>query len=159
MNRLWAPWRAEYVQSGEKAACIFCVAADHASPGNHVLYAGRLSVVMMNKFPYNSGHVLIAPARHVGDLHALTAEEAADSHRLIVACLGALSNVYKPHGFNIGLNLGRAAGAGIEEHLHTHVVPRWNGDVNFMPVLSDVKVMPEHIDAAFEKLKPFFSGI
>ncbi|MBI5234761.1 MAG: HIT domain-containing protein [Deltaproteobacteria bacterium] len=158
MNRLWAPWRAEYVQSGEKAGCIFCVAANSASTAdNHVLYAGRLSVVMMNKFPYNSGHLLIAPARHVGDLPGLTDEEAADSHKLIVACLGALSNVYKPHGFNIGLNLGRAAGAGIEAHLHTHVVPRWNGDVNFMPVLSDVKVMPEHIAAAYEKLKPFFS--
>lgn len=114
---------------------------------------------MMNKYPYNSGHLLIAPARHVGLFEGLTDEEGADSHRLIRHCVMALTALFKPDGFNIGMNIGRAAGAGIDGHLHAHVVPRWNGDVNFLPVLADVKVMPQHIEEIYGKLKPYFDKI
>jgi ATP adenylyltransferase len=146
---LWAPWRLEYVQHADELdRCIFC------DPEPDLLVArGDRALVVLNKFPYASGHLLVAPARHVGDFGALDAAEAAEVHALAARGLGALRATYAPHGFNLGWNVGRVAGAGIEDHVHLHVVPRWNGDTNFMPVLADVKVLPEHLVTTGERLR------
>ena len=136
---LWAPWRLDYVQhADELERCIFC------EPEEELLVAtGEHALAVLNKYPYASGHLLVAPKRHVGDFAALTGEEVLEVHRLAAAGLAALTEIYRPHGFNLGWNIGRVAGAGIADHLHQHVVPRWNGDTNFMAVLGDVKVLPE----------------
>jgi ATP adenylyltransferase len=146
---LWAPWRLEYVQHADELdRCIFC------EPEEELLVAtGEYALAVLNKFPYASGHLLIAPKRHVGDFAALTREEALEVHDLASAGLVALAGVYRPHGFNLGWNIGRVAGAGIEDHLHQHVVPRWNGDTNFMPVLGDVKVLPEALLETARRLR------
>ncbi len=144
---LWAPWRLEYVSSAsEQTGCIFCQAA--AAPDDEtslVVHLGEQAFVLLNRFPYSSGHLMVAPLRHVGDLRELSAPEAAEIHSLGTRALDVLGEVYRPDGFNIGWNLGRNAGAGIADHVHEHVVPRWQGDTNFMPVLADVRVVPEHI--------------
>jgi ATP adenylyltransferase len=136
---LWAPWRLEYVQhADELERCIFC------EPEAELLVAtGDHALAVLNKFPYASGHLLVAPKRHVGDFAALDDDEALAVHRLASDGIAALTEIYRPQGFNLGWNIGRVAGAGIEDHVHLHVVPRWNGDTNFMPVLADVKVLPE----------------
>jgi ATP adenylyltransferase len=150
---LWAPWRLEYVaHADELDRCIFC------DPEEELLvHRGDLALVVLNKFPYSSGHLLVAPHRHVGDYGALTAEEAAEVHLLAARGIDALRAEYSPHGFNLGWNIGRVAGAGIEDHVHQHVVPRWNGDTSFMPVLGDVKVLPEHLLRTVERLRLHFS--
>ena len=159
MKQLWAPWRSEYVKSGDALECIFC-AARTKSPGEGlVLFNGAVSVVMLNKFPYNSAHLMIAPVRHVANVEDLTPEEALDFFRLLRHSVTVLKKELNPAGFNIGMNVGKAAGAGIEEHLHTHVVPRWNGDMNFMPVLSDTKVIPEHLQATLKRLLPYYQRL
>jgi ATP adenylyltransferase len=153
---LWAPWRLEYVQQADEAAgCVLCAeaAAEIAPADSLLVHRGEAALVIANKFPYSSGHLLLAPIRHVGGLADLTAEEAAELHRLSVAALDALGSTYGPDGFNLGWNLGRAAGAGIVDHVHLHVVPRWSGDTNFMPVLADVKVLPEHLLATRDRLR------
>jgi ATP adenylyltransferase len=145
---LWAPWRLEYIQqAGEDEGCIFCAEAsgelvEHASL---LVRRGTTAIAILNKFPYSSGHLLVAPVRHAGELAELTDEEVLELHGLAVAGVQALGLVYRPAGFNLGWNLGHAAGAGIADHIHLHVVPRWFGDTNFMPVLADVKVLPEHL--------------
>jgi ATP adenylyltransferase len=149
---LWAPWRLEYVQHADELDhCIFC------EPEPELLvHDGPLALVVLNKFPYSSGHLLVAPKRHLGDLSALGDDEALAVHQLGVRSVEALRAEYAPHGHNLGWNLGRAAGAGIEEHVHLHVVPRWNGDTSFMPVLGDVKVLPEALERTAERLRPHF---
>jgi ATP adenylyltransferase len=149
---LLAPWRLEYVEHADELdRCIFC------DPEKELLVdRGELALAVLNKFPYSSGHVLVAPVRHVGELDALTDDEALAVHRLGVRTLEALRAEYAPHGFNLGWNLGRVAGAGIEEHVHLHVVPRWNGDTSFMPVLADVKVLPEALRRTGERLRAHF---
>ena len=151
---LWAPWRLEYVQQADELdRCIFCAAAASDDDEAHlVVHRGERAFVLLNKFPYASGHLLVAPNRHLGDFGALTAEEASEVHALAGRGIDALRAEYAPHGFNLGWNLGRTAGAGIEDHVHLHVVPRWNGDTNFMPVLADVKVIPEHLLATRARL-------
>jgi ATP adenylyltransferase len=146
---LWAPWRLAYVEHADELdRCIFC------DPEPDLLvHDGELALVVMNKFPYSSGHVLVAPKRHTGDFGGLTPDEALEVHRLASRGLEALREEYRPHGFNLGWNIGRVAGAGIEDHVHLHVVPRWNGDHNFMPVLADVRVIPEHIERSAAKLR------
>ncbi|HKD32304.1 MAG TPA: HIT domain-containing protein [Gaiellaceae bacterium] len=145
-KQLWAPWRLEYVaQADEDTECIFCRAARLPDEEGLVVHRGERALVVLNKFPYTSGHLMVAPYRHVGDFADLTDEEALEIHRLGERGLGALAEVYGPHGYNLGWNLGRIAGAGIVDHIHLHVVPRWAGDTNFMPVLADVKVLPEHL--------------
>ena len=146
---LWAPWRLEYiVKADEQESCIFC------EPDEALLvHRGERALVLMNKFPYSSGHVMVAPARHTGDFGSLDRDEAAEIHSLAGQALGALAQEYAPHGFNLGWNLGRIAGAGIVDHVHLHVVPRWTGDTNFMPVLADVKVLPEHLLATRDRLR------
>jgi ATP adenylyltransferase len=137
---LWAPWRLSYVEHADELdRCIFC------EPEPELLvHDGARAVIVLNKFPYASGHLLVAPKRHVGDFVALDDDEALEVHALAARGIESLRAEYGPHGFNLGWNLGRIAGAGIEDHVHMHVVPRWNGDTSFIPVLADVKVLPEH---------------
>jgi ATP adenylyltransferase len=150
---LWAPWRLEYIQQAdEQEGCVFCRALEGTDEEMLVVHRGRLAFVLLNRFPYSSGHVMVAPIRHVGDFAELTDEEALEIHRLAERAIAALAETYSPQGYNLGWNLGRIAGAGVLDHVHLHVVPRWAGDTNFMPVLADVKVMPEHLQATREKL-------
>jgi ATP adenylyltransferase len=145
-RQLWAPWRLDYVQSAdEQPGCVFCLARDGDDEERLVVHRGDRTLVLLNRFPYSSGHLMVAPARHVGDLAELADEEALEVHRLATRALAALRETYAPEGYNLGWNLGRVAGAGIVDHVHLHVVPRWGGDTNFMPVLADVKVLPEHL--------------
>ncbi len=153
MERLWAPWRLEYITSADdQPGCVFCAAVDGDDQERLVVHRGRHAIVLLNKFPYTSGHVLVAPQRHVGDFGELEDEEALEVHRLASSAIGALAETYAPQGYNVGWNLGRVAGAGVVDHVHLHVVPRWAGDTNFMPVLADVKVMPEHLKETRRKL-------
>ena len=145
-KQLWAPWRLEYIKGAdEQAGCVFCDAAAGEDEDKLVIRRGERAFVLLNKFPYSSGHLMVAPFRHVGELAGLDDDEALEVHRLASQGLGALAEVYGPQGYNLGWNLGRIAGAGVVDHIHLHVVPRWAGDTNFMPVLADVKVLPEHL--------------
>ena len=149
---LWAPWRLEYVQHADELdRCVFCEPEEEL-----LVHRGERVLVVLNKFPYSSGHVLVAPNRHLGDFAALDDDEVRDIHRLAARAIDALRAEYAPHGFNLGWNIGRVAGAGIEDHVHQHVVPRWNGDTSFMPVLGDVKVLPEALLRTAERLRPHF---
>ena len=145
-RQLWAPWRLEYVASAdEDDGCVFCRALESDAEASLVVRRGQGAFVLLNRFPYASGHLMVAPIRHVGDFGELEPEEAAEIHRLATQGIAALKETYRPDGFNLGWNLGRVAGAGVVDHVHLHVVPRWSGDTNFMPVLADVKVIPEHL--------------
>ena len=148
MKQLWAPWRLEYIKSAdEDAGCVFC-AADESL----LVTRGKHALVLLNKFPYASGHFMVAPLRHVGEFAELEADEVLELHRLASAGMGALAQLYSPQGYNVGWNLGRIAGAGVVDHVHLHVVPRWAGDTNFMPVLADTKVLPEHLEETTRRL-------
>ena len=154
MEYLWAPWRVEYIRRHEEAGCILCQKPGECKDEtNLILYRGQLNFIIMNAFPYNPGHLLVAPYRHIADLQDLTKREADEHFDVVKKALGLLKEVMKPAGFNIGLNLGRVAGAGIAEHLHTHIVPRWRGDANFMPVTCDTKVMSEGLSTLYQKLR------
>jgi ATP adenylyltransferase len=145
-RQLWAPWRLEYIASAdEQDGCLFCTAPGGRDEDTLVVHRGTSAFVLLNKYPYASGHVMVAPYRHVGDFAELEDEEALEIHRLAGQAMGALAETFRPQGYNAGWNLGRIAGAGIVDHVHQHVVPRWAGDTNFMPVLADVKVLPEHL--------------
>jgi ATP adenylyltransferase len=154
MERLWAPWRLEYIQSAdEQPGCFLCTAA--ASDDDElqlVVHRGERAFVLLNKFPYASGHLLVAPLEHGLNFPDLDDALAAEIHRLGTAGVRALEDVYRPEGFNLGWNIGRIAGAGVPDHGHLHVVPRWGGDTNFMPVLGDVRVLPEHLAESRRKL-------
>ncbi len=159
MDALWAPWRLEFIkmEREQEKGCIFCrFPAEPNDEGNLVLGRSPKSFVMLNKFPYNNGHVMVIPRRHGPDLAALPEDEFVDLHRLLRVSVEVLSGAYQPHGFNIGMNQGRAAGAGILDHVHYHVVPRWDGDTNCMPVLADTKVMIEHLKASYQRLRAPF---
>ena len=159
MERLWAPWRLEYVATAdEDAGCVFCTALAGDDEKRLVVRRGELAFVLLNRFPYSSGHFMVAPTRHVGELAELTDAELIELHRLATAGIGALGDLYAPQGFNLGWNLGRVAGAGVVDHVHLHVVPRWGGDTNFMPVLADVKVIPEHLAATRSRLAEAWPG-
>ena len=156
MERLWAPWRMAYINGiEEEVPCFLCAAIANAADDarNLVVWRTRDVICVMNRFPYNSGHLMIAPCRHGGELAGLSAPERAFLFDGVVSAKALLEKTLKPHGFNIGLNLGRAAGAGLIDHLHFHVVPRWDGDTNFMPVLADTKVMPQSLSDLYAKLK------
>ncbi len=159
MDRLWAPWRSKYVASTaqkKNEACIFCEAIKLSDEKSYVVFKGKKNFIILNAFPYNPGHIMIAPYRHVGTLEALDAEESAEIMELVKLSLRVLRRVYNPDGFNVGINIGKAAGAGVESHVHIHVVPRWNGDANFMPVIADTKVLPESLDDTYKKVKEAF---
>jgi ATP adenylyltransferase len=152
-KQLWAPWRLEYIkQADEHPGCVFCDAAAGDDEEKLVVHRGGHVFVLLNKFPYSSGHLMVASYRHIGEFGELTDEEALEVHRLASHGIGALAQVYGPQGYNLGWNLGRIAGAGVVDHVHLHVVPRWAGDTNFMPVLADVKVLPEHLSETRRRL-------
>ncbi len=158
MERIWAPWRIDYILGHEKEpGCIFCdkPGADDDEE-NLIVHRGQGAYTIMNKFPYNNGHLLVCPYRHVHDVCELEARENSLVIQEVCRAIEVLRAVMKPQGFNVGLNLGVVAGAGIEEHLHYHIVPRWNGDSNFMPVLADVRVIPEHLRSTYHKLRDVF---
>lgn len=153
MRQLWAPWRLEYIQSAdEQSGCVFCRARDATDAEGLIVHRGERAVVLLNKFPYASGHLMVAPMRHTGELGSLDDGEALEIHRLGATALDVLAGTMGPQGYNLGWNLGRIAGAGVVDHIHLHIVPRWAGDTNFMPVLADVKVMPESLEATRSKL-------
>ena len=152
-RQLWAPWRLEYVQAAdEQAGCVFCTAREGEDEERLVVHRGERAFVLLNKFPYASGHLLVAPYEHGLNFGDLPDETALEIHRLGAAGLEALQAVYRPEGANLGWNIGRVAGAGVVDHVHLHVVPRWNGDTNFMPVLADVKVLPQHLRETRDRL-------
>lgn len=155
MRKLWAPWRIEYVkQGGAKKGCFFCtLPAEAKDSDNLILKRGRTGFVILNSFPYNSGHMMVAPFKHTADMYELEDEELLEICHLIRAAIRTLTAVMKPDGFNLGVNLGKTAGAGVVDHIHWHIVPRWNGDTNFMPVTAATKVLPEHLRATYERLK------
>ncbi|MBI3603510.1 MAG: HIT domain-containing protein [Nitrospirae bacterium] len=158
MNVLWAPWRMAYVQNTRKAArCIFCAKIrERRDATNLVLHRGTHGFVIMNLFPYNSGHLMVAPYAHVDSLESLPPESALELITLTNLSLRVLRAEIGPEGFNLGINLGRVSGAGIEAHVHLHIVPRWNGDTNFMPLFAETRVIPEHLLATYRKLRARF---
>ncbi len=160
MRFMWAPWRMEYVgnMSSRQEGCIFCEALKAGDDAGHLVLARfGVSFVILNRYPYNSGHLMVAPNRHVDDFLALEGEELLELMETAQRCMRALKESYRPHGFNLGFNLGRVAGAGITEHLHLHIVPRWEGDTNFMTTLSETRVMPQHLMESFEMLRPLIA--
>lgn len=158
MNNLWSPWRSKYIESfkkeNEKDSCIFCEVVDKeiTDDGNLLVSKSFLTITMLNLYPYNNGHLMIIPKRHIGTLDELSKEESLTIMEEIKFAQQALTRVYQPQGFNIGANLGRASGAGIEDHIHFHIVPRWSGDTNFMPVLGEVKVISQDLLESKHKL-------
>lgn len=161
MEVLWAPWRMEYILAeGKQTCCIFCTDDNSACDEERlILYSGKNTIVMMNKFPYVNGHLLVAPVKHCHGLDMLNDEERLDLINMVNRATEIIKEAFSPEGFNVGLNLGKVAGAGVEEHMHFHIVPRWYGDSNFMTVLADVRVIPEHIRETYMKLKPYFKGL
>lgn len=160
MERLWSPWRLQYVTGADQAiACVFCQALDTAAESPLVVFRGRLAFVILNLYPYNNGHLMVVPTRHVGSLAAATREELAEVIELTRRSEMALGEAYAPHGLNVGINLGKAAGAGVLDHLHVHLVPRWSGDTNFMSVVGDVRVLPEELEQTAERLRPIFARL
>ena len=157
MDQLWAPWRLAYVATPPKPAddsgCFLCRGlAETDDRANLIVLRTARSAVVLNRFPYNNGHLLVAPLAHKGQLSELTEDEMLDVQLVLRRMIGVLSEAMRPDGYNVGLNLGTVAGAGLPGHLHWHVVPRWNGDTNFMPVVADVKVIPQSLDALYELL-------
>ncbi len=154
MKRLWAPWRMEYIKKPREKRCLFCrVAEEDKDRDNLVLYRSHHSYIIMNRYPYNNGHLMVVPYRHTPTPEELDVEEELDIAELVKLSLRILRKTMYPQGFNIGANIGRAAGAGIEEHYHIHIVPRWIGDTNFMPILADTKVIVESLYDTYDKLK------
>lgn len=157
MKQLWCPWRIDYILGPKPDECVFCLPERLDEDEDRlVLYRGKWCCVIMNKFPYNNGHLLVTPFRHIMNICDLTREESFEMMGLLQDCTAILQKQFTPQGVNIGLNLGEAAGAGIREHLHFHLVPRWNGDSSFMAVMDEVRVVPEHLRSTYANLKPFF---
>ena len=163
MDRIWSPWRMAYIQTakeqGDDDGCIFCdLPAEGDDERTKILVRGEHAFVILNSFPYNPGHLMVALFRHVGDLGAIETDEFAEVDALLTRSIRALEAEMAPHGFNLGMNLGRVAGAGLPGHLHWHVVPRWNGDTNFMPVVGEPRVLPELLDETYARLLPRFEA-
>ena len=159
MDRLWSPWRMDYVSTADDATgCIFCAALDGKEDElTHVLHRNDHAFALLNAFPYNTGHLMAAPTRHVGDLKELEAGERAALMELVTAATGVIQDAMSPEGFNVGINLGKVAGAGVPGHVHVHVVPRWGGDTNYMTVTGETKVLPEMLADTAAKLRPGFA--
>ncbi len=157
METLWAPWRMAYVEGKKPAGCILCdKPREKTDAANYILFRGGKNYVIMNSFPYNPGHLMVAPYRHVATLEDLSVEERNEHYELVSRCVAVLRKASDPAGFNLGMNIGRVAGAGIEGHIHSHIVPRWNGDTNFMPVIGEARVIPQALADTYEKLKGLF---
>ncbi|MDH5543617.1 MAG: HIT domain-containing protein [Nitrospinota bacterium] len=160
MKQLWAPWRIEYVLREKEKECVFCkMQGEEKDRENSILYRGKTNFIVLNIYPYNNGHLMVIPYRHTSELTGITGEEMDENGRLVQKSVEILQERFKPHGFNIGMNVGSPAGAGIDEHIHMHVVPRWSGDTNFMPVVGEVRVLPQHIRETYDALIESFKGI
>lgn len=159
MDTLWAPWRMEYIRQPKTEGCFLCAnfrsSEDRA---NLVLHRGKTCGLVMNRYPYNNGHLMVAPYRHIAGMHEMTDDERLEMMKLSDRAIAALRSVARPDGFNLGVNLGRVAGAGLETHLHLHVVPRWNGDTNFMPVVGCTKIVPQALEELGEQLRAALGG-
>lgn len=159
MERLWSPWRMEYIVSRKGNGCVFCdKTSDNDDESNYIVHRGEKCYVMLNLYPYNNGHLLVSPYRHVPSTEQLEEDELIEVMFLVNRSLRALRQAMYPDGFNMGINIGKAAGAGIEGHVHIHVVPRWQGDTNFMPICSQARVIPELLDETYQKLKAAWEG-
>ena len=162
MGYLWAPWRMKYIEIAKKGpddGCFLCQRPDECSAEGLVLYHGQYNFVIMNRYPYNGGHLMVAPHRHTANLDELSKEELLEHYQLVQQAIKALKETFHPEGFNIGMNLGRIAGAGVDKHIHTHIVPRWAGDTNFMPVIGDTNVVNEALGDTYKKLVDKFQHI
>ena len=153
-SNLWAPWRIDYILSEKEEGCIFCKKiSENKDEENLILHRGKSSFLIFNKFPYNCGHLMSVPYRHIGNFEDLSEEELLEMNLLVKTAIKLIKRNMSPDGFNVGLNIGKVAGAGIDEHLHIHIVPRWGGDTNFMPVISDTRVVPQSLNETFKILK------
>ena len=160
MERLWTPWRMSYIGDGKPIGCIFCVKpAEQQDEKNLILHRSQRAYVLLNLYPYNSGHLMVVPYLHSGDLAALPPDISAEVMSLTQKSVAVLTAEYGPQGFNVGINLGEVAGGSISAHLHVHVVPRWGGDTNFMPVTAETKVLPETLDQTYRRLRPRFEEV
>ncbi len=160
MDRLWAPWRMEYLRNIDQKdeGCIFCVKPQQDTDrDNLILSRGELNFIIMNKYPYNNGHLMVVPYDHTSDCSDLKDAVTLELWQLINKCKNVLSQAFHPDGFNIGMNIGRTAGAGIDQHVHMHIVPRWNGDTNFFPVIGETKVISQSLEGAYDTLAPYFT--
>jgi ATP adenylyltransferase len=157
MKHVWAPWRIQYIQGEKPEGCILCdKPKENKDVKNYILYRGKKNFIMLNSYPYNPGHLLIAPYRHIGTPEELSEAERNEHFEIISRCIAVLKKELKPGGFNIGANLGKVAGAGIEDHFHSHIVPRWQGDTNYIPVLADIRIVPQALADTYKSLKGKF---
>lgn len=154
MDTIFAPWRMEYIKGEKPEGCVFCKCSIRCD--DYIVYEGKSCFVMLNRYPYVSGHTMIIPVRHIGKIEDLTSEERSEIFSLLDTTVRVLKEAMNPDGFNIGMNIGKAAGAGIEEHIHVHVIPRWEGDTNFMSVVNNIRVIPEDMQTTATKLAPLF---
>jgi ATP adenylyltransferase len=159
MQVLWAPWRMAYIGGPKTSGCIFCTAKQAPDGRADLVLAQHPAIVMLNKYPYASGHVMVAPQRHVASLTDLPTDEYQTLMAVVQRATAIIREAFQPEGLNLGMNIGAAAGAGIADHVHWHIVPRWVGDTNFMPLLADVRVMPEHLEATYDRLRPLFAAL
>lgn len=161
MNRLWTPWRMPYLRGEDERpdGCVFCQKTDSSDKEEHILYRGEFCYVTLNRYPYSNGHLMVIPYLHIASLEDLDEPTLGEMMQIVNRSLAVLREAYAPHGFNLGINLGKAAGAGIAEHVHMHVVPRWTADTNFMAVVGRTRLIPELLDEAFARLKPIFDRL
>jgi ATP adenylyltransferase len=157
MKRIWSPWRVMYIRNQNPSGCIFCdKPKEDKDTENLILFRGKQNFIIMNAFPYNPGHIMVVPYRNIGKIEDLTPDDRNDHYEIVSRAVGVLREVSKTDNFNVGMNLGRVAGAGIADHIHTHIVPRWNGDNNFMPVIGETRVISESMADIYNKLKDKF---
>ncbi len=157
MENIWAPWRIQYILGEKPEGCILCdKPTENNDIENYILYRGKNNFIMLNSYPYNPGHLLIAPYNHAANPEMLTQEERNEHFELISHSLGVLTTAFNPGGFNIGANIGKVAGAGIEDHFHSHIVPRWQGDTNYIPVLADLRIIPQALSDTYQMLQGKF---
>jgi len=157
MERIWAPWRIQYIRQVDNPGCIFCEKPkEDKDAENGILYRGKLNFVIMNAYPYNPGHLMVVPYRHIGKLEDMTDDERSEHYQIVSRAVAVLRAETQTENYNIGMNLGRVAGAGIADHIHTHIVPRWNGDNNFMPVIGDTRVISDSMQDIYDRLKGKF---
>lgn len=159
MNHIWSPWRMKYIENSKKEdACIFCSAqALDDSAENLIAFRGKHAYVILNRYPYTSGHLMVVPFAHQPNLEELDAETRAEMMELTTECMTVLRKIYRPHAFNMGANIGEAAGAGVQSHVHIHIVPRWAGDTNFMSAVGETRVLPEALDQTYQRVRATFS--
>ena len=160
MKQIWAPWRMEYINKDKSGECIFCSLPKAGNDKkSFILFKGSYCFIIMNIYPYNTGHLMVVPFRHCACITDLDTDESMELNELTKRSIQILRKVNTPDGFNVGFNLGKSAGAGYDEHIHNHIVPRWTGDTNFMPVLADIKIHPENLQQSYQKLVPHFKKI